>query len=269
MGASVTADVVGEASRGAAFFDLDKTLMQGSSAFQFARAARRAGLMSRRQLASDALANVMFRLRGASDAESLALRDRLAASLAGVRVRDLERLRVPVLARILPRLYPQMLRVAYDHQDEGRPAFIVTAAARELADSLANAMAFDGAIGSHFSDVDEHGVFNGQATGAFLYGRAKADAIRELAARHGYDLAASYAYSDSASDVPMLEAVGHAVVVNPDTQLLRLAREHGWEVVRLDRLRLGLTAFGAATAAALAGGLTASVIAARSRPEPA
>src|ERR1700685_941926 len=103
----------------AAFFDLDKTLIEGSSAFQFGRAAYRAGLMGRRQLLSDAVANVQFRLRGATDEDSLALRDRIAASLEGTRVRDLERLGVDVLAGILPRVYPQVLALAHEHPDQG------------------------------------------------------------------------------------------------------------------------------------------------------
>jgi HAD superfamily hydrolase (TIGR01490 family) len=238
--------------------------MQGSSAFQFARAVHKAGLISRRQLAADAAANVLYRLRGASDAQSQALRERIAGSLAGVRVRDLERLRVPVIARILPRLYPQMLAIAYDHQDAGRPVYIVTAAAQELADSLANVMAFDGAIGSHLSDSVD-GVYTGRTTGAFIYRDAKARAVRELAASCGYDLPSCYAYSDSISDLPLLEEVGHAIVVNPDAELTRLARQNGWEIVRLDRLRLGLTALGAVTLAALAGGISAAAFLARRR----
>src|SRR5579875_343765 len=98
----------GAAPAGAAFFDLDKTLMQGSSAFQFARAAYRAGLLSRRQLVTDALANLRFRLNGASAEDSLALRERIAADLEGRRVAELERLGASVLAGILPRVYPEM-----------------------------------------------------------------------------------------------------------------------------------------------------------------
>src|SRR3979490_451310 len=89
---------------GAAFFDLDRTLMEGSSAFQFGRAAYKAGLMSRRQLLADAWANVRFRLRGSTDQDTHALRDRISASLAGTRVRDLERLGADVLAGVLPRI---------------------------------------------------------------------------------------------------------------------------------------------------------------------
>ena len=246
-------------ARGAAFFDLDKTLMQGSSGFQFARAVREAGMMSRRQLVADGIANVRFRLHGASDEQSEAIRNRIASSLEGVRVRDLERLGVRVMQRILPRLYPQMLTIAYAHQDAGRPVYIVTAAAQDMAEVLANVMTFDGALGSTLSGVED-GVYTGQPTGAFLYGPAKAVAIQELARREGFDLSASYAYSDSVSDTPMLRAVGHPVVVNPDTALGALARDGGWEILRLDRLGQKLTIAGVLTVAATASGATAAIL---------
>ncbi len=245
--------------RGAAFFDLDKTLMQGSSGFQFARAIREAGMMSRRQLASDAVANIRYRLRGASDAESEAVRVRIATALAGVRVRDLERLGVRVMQRILPRLYPEMLTIAYAHQDAGRPVYIVTAAGQDMAQVLARVLTFDGALGSTFSEVQD-GIFTGRPVGSFLYGAAKAVAIRELAEREGIDLAASYAYSDSFSDAPMLRAVGNPVVVNPDADLEALARDGGWEILRFDRLGLRLAVAGALTVAATASAATAAVL---------
>ncbi len=138
--------------------------MQGSSAFQFGRAAYRAGLLSRRQLAADAWANVQFRLRGSTDAGTQALRERISKSLAGTRVVDLERLGPDVLAGILPRLYPQMLAVAHEHQDAGRQVYIVTAASHELAEMLARVLAFDGAIGSNFSEAVD-GVYTGKPDG--------------------------------------------------------------------------------------------------------
>jgi HAD superfamily hydrolase (TIGR01490 family) len=251
--------------RGAAFFDLDKTLMQGSSAFQFGRAAYRAGLLSRRQLLSDAIANVQFRLRGATDADSLALRERIAASLEGTRVVDLERLGANVLAGILPRIYPQMLALAHEHQDHGRPAYIVTAASQELADILAKVMALDGAVGSGISEVRD-GIYTGRPAGVFVYRSGKAEAIRRLAEREGIDLSASYAYSDSESDMPMLEAVGHPVAVNPDVALARVARERGWDVLRFDRLGRRLKAAAALGAAAGAGGIGSVVVLRRLRP---
>lgn len=247
------------AARGAAFFDLDKTLMQGSSGFQFARAVREAGMISRRQLVSDGIANVRYRLRGATDEQSEAIRIRIATSLEGVRVRDLERLGVRVMQRILPRLYPQMLTIAYAHQDAGRPAYIVTAASQGMAEVLAKVMSFDGALGSDLSEVED-GVYTGRPTGRFMYGPAKARAIEELAEREGFDLAASYAYSDSASDEPMLRTVGNAVVVNPDERLQALARENDWEILRLDRLGQRLTLAGVLGVAVAASGATATIL---------
>lgn len=252
-------DGAGPPGRGAAFFDLDKTLMQGSSGFQFARVVRAAGMISRRQLARDAVANVRFRLRGVSDDESQALRVRIAGSLEGVRVRDLERLGVHALRRILPRLYPTMLKLAYEHQDAGRPVYIVTAASQDMAQILARVMTFDGALGSTLSEVQD-GVFTGRPAGDFLYGAAKAEAITRLAAREGFDLGACYAYSDSASDAPMLSAVGHPVAVNPDAALERLARDAGWQILRLDRLGLKLRLAGALAVAATASATTAAVL---------
>ena len=207
----------------AAFFDLDRTLMEGSSAFQFGRAAYRAGLMRRRQLLADGWANLRFRLKGASDDETNALRNRVSASMQGIRVRDLERLGADVLAGILPRIYPQVLAVAHEHQDAGRRVYIVTAASQELAQLLAVVLALDGAIGSEFSAVAD-GYYTGVPTGLFIYGAAKATAIEELARREQLDLSKSFAYSDSASDLPMLRAVSHPVAVNPDAALLQVAR---------------------------------------------
>jgi HAD superfamily hydrolase (TIGR01490 family) len=238
--------------------------MEGSSAFQFGRAAYKAGLLSRRQLISDAWANVRFRLRGSTDDVTYALRDRISQSLEGTRVRDLERLGPDVLGGILPRIYPQVLAVAHEHQDAGRRAYITTAASQELAEVLARVLALDGGIGSQFSEVVD-GVYTGRPTGYFIYGRDKARAIQELAQREGIDLGASYAYSDSASDLPMLRIVGHPVAVNPDAELAGVARAEGWEILRFDRLGRRLKAAAALAGAALAGGVGSAALASRAR----
>jgi HAD superfamily hydrolase (TIGR01490 family) len=143
---------------------------------------------------------------------------------------------------VLPRVYPRVLELAHAHQEAGRRTYICTAASQEMADLLARALNFDGAVGTAFEVVD--GVYTGRLAGPFTYREGKAAALRELAAREGIDLGASYAYSDSESDLPMLSAVGHPVAVNPDAALLRVARERGWEVMRFERLgrRLALTA---------------------------
>src|SRR5918998_4227599 len=219
---------------GAAFFDLDKTLIEGSSALHFGRAAYKHGMLSRRQLARDAWANIKFRLQGSNDADTDALRQRILDALAGQRVVDLQRLGPDVLAGILPLLYREMLREAFAHQDAGRPAYIVTAASQELADVLANVLVLDGGIGMR-SEVRD-GVYTGRPAGPFTYREGKAEAIREIAAREGIDLAESYAYSDSESDLPMLRCVGHPVAVNPDAALERVARAEGWRIMRFDKL---------------------------------
>jgi HAD superfamily hydrolase (TIGR01490 family) len=248
---------------GAAFFDLDRTLMQGSSAFQFARAAYRSGMTTRRALARDAWENLKFRLQGSTDAGTDQLRDRISEQLQGVRVRDLQRLAPDVLGGVLPRLYPQMLEIAYAHQDAGRPIFICTAASQEMADLMAIVLTFDGGVGSVSEVVD--GKYTGRPGGPFTYRDGKAQAIAELAGREGFDLAASYAYSDSESDLPMLRLVGHPVVVNPDATLARVAKEEGWDVLRFDRLGRRLRVAGAMTVAAALGG-AGSVAITRRRP---
>jgi HAD superfamily hydrolase (TIGR01490 family) len=220
--------------RAAAFFDLDKTLIEGSSAIDFARASYKRGLMSRREMAKGLWENLKFRLNGSTDQSTELLRGRILDSLAGQRVVDLMRLGPDVLASLLPRLYPEVLHEAWAHQDAGRQIYIVTAASHEMAESLARVLAFDGGIGTR-SEVKD-GVYTGRPGGPLTYREGKAVAMREVAEREGIDLAESYAYSDSESDLPMLRTVGHPVVVNPDAHLERVAREEGWRIMRFDHL---------------------------------
>src|SRR3989475_4863098 len=240
--------------RAAAFFDLDKTLMAGSSGIFFARAAYETGMISRRRLARDAYENLRFRLLGSTDERADDVRRRVGKMIAGVRVRDLERLSPRVLAGVLPRLYPQMLARAYAHQDAGVRVYIITAASQEMADLLAHVLAFDGGLGSRSEIVD--GCYTGRPAGPFNYREGKVLSMRELALCEGIDLTASYAYSDSESDLPMLRAVGHPVVVNPDRYLRQIALQEGWEVLHLDRLPRRLKLLAAVAAAACVGACT-------------
>jgi hypothetical protein len=129
---------------------------------------------------------------------------------------------------------------------------------------LAHVLALDGAIGSQFSAVAD-GYYTGVPTGLFIYGAEKATAIRELARREHIDLSKSFAYSDSASDLPMLRAVGHPVAVNPDAALLQVAREEGWDVLRFERLGRRLKAAVGLAAAAVTGGVGSAALIARGR----
>jgi len=249
---------------GAAFFDLDKTLMEGSSAIHFGRAAYRAGMVSRRQLARDAWANLKFRLNGSTDQGTDELRERILDSIAGQRVVDLARMGPDVLTGILPLIYREVLEEAYAHQDAGRPVYIVTAASQELAEVLARVLVMDGGIGMR-SEVRQ-GVYTGKPAGPFTYREGKAVAIRELAEREGLDLTESFAYSDSESDLPMMRAVGHPVAVNPDRALERVAREEGWRIMRFDKLGRRLRWAAAVGGVLLVGGGSGYVAARARRP---
>ena len=247
----------GPPARAAAFFDLDRTLVAGSSSFEFGRAAYRAGMISRRQILSDTVENIRFRLHGSTDDSTERVITRIGEWLAGTRRAELARLSPEALAGILPRVYPKMLELAYEHQDAGRLVYIATAAGSDLAETLAYVLQFDGGIGTRLEVID--GRYTGKLAGPFTYREGKAKAIREIAEAEGIDLAESYAYSDSESDLPMLRMVGHPVVVNPDRELAEVAAAEGWEVIRFETLGRRLKLAGAVTTAVLAGGLGRAV----------
>ena len=182
--------------------------MAGASAYHFGRASFKAGRMTRAQLARDGFEQLRFRLNGSTDAAVNVLLDRLLGHLKGTPAVETARLMPDALAGILPRVYPQMIEVVRRHQAEGRPCYIATAAGQEMATILATALVMEGAIGTRF-EVDEQGMFTGRLEGPFAYGDGKARAVAEFADREGIDLSRSWAYSDSASDLPLLELVGH------------------------------------------------------------
>lgn len=253
-------------NRAAAFFDLDKTLMAGSSGMQFARIAARHGIVGRRRLASWAVEHLRYRLRGTTDARTTEVLRVARELISGVPARTLERLNPEVMAAILPRVYPQMLEEVYAHQDAGRATFIVSAAGNGVVESLAGVLGMDGGIGTSY-ETDGDGTFTGRFDGPFVYGPGKVEAMEAFATSHGIDLDASYAYSDSLSDLPMLRAVGNPVVVNPDPSLAEIAREEGWQAMRFEQLGRRLIAL-VVTVLATVGGFGASRIAARRRLPP-
>jgi HAD superfamily hydrolase (TIGR01490 family) len=242
---------------GAAFFDLDKTLMAGSSGMVFARVANRKGFVPRGQLAKWGLDHLRYRLRGSSDEQTNAVLEVAKRIFAEIPERDVERMAPEVLSGILPRIYPQMLDEVHRHQDDGRATFIVSAAGNDLVKTLAAVLGMEGGIGTRWA-VGSDGKYTGEMEGPFVYGNGKVEAMRQFADRHDIDMDASYAYSDSASDLPMLRSVGNAVVVNPDGPLLELARQEGWRVMRFEKLGRRLAILGGTALAAVAGGAAAS-----------
>jgi HAD superfamily hydrolase (TIGR01490 family) len=253
-------------SRAAAFFDLDKTLMAGSSGMQFARVAARGGIVSRRQLAGWGFEHLRYRLRGTNDEKTSEVLKVARDLITGVPATTIERMGPEVMAAILPRVYPQMLEEVHAHQDAGRATFIVSAAGNDVVETLAAVLGMEGGIGTRY-EVDAEGNFTGRLDGPFVYGPGKVTAMEEFASRHAIDLTESYAYSDSLSDLPMLRAVGNPVAVNPDPPLAAIAKEEGWQTLRFERLGRRLTAV-AVTILATVAGFGASRVAAKRRPAP-
>jgi HAD superfamily hydrolase (TIGR01490 family) len=234
----------------AAFFDLDRTLISGSSAFILASSARSAGLLSTRQFLWDAGAALRFKLLGASDRTTDGVRDRVLGAVKGMRQDDLIALNAEILPKLLAKIRPEARRLLDLHRHAGRNTYIVSAAPVEIVEPLAHSLGMTAGIGT--CGTVEDGVYNGKLDGPFCYGVGKVTSMEEIARWDGLDLGQCYAYSDSASDLPMLEAVGHPVAVNPDARLTRHARAHGWPIVRFSQRTKSVIRRSAAAAGASA-----------------
>ncbi len=245
----------------AAFFDLDRTLIAGSSAFALAKAARTMKMMPTHELLRDAITAATFKLRGDHDTgASDAARDRVLGFVKGQRQDDLLALNEQVLPVLLGKIRPEARRLVDIHRYAGRSTYIVSAAPQEIVEPLAVSLGMTGGIGTVGEVVE--GVYTGRLEGPFCYGEGKVTAIADLARWDGLDLSQCYAYSDSASDLPMLGAVGHPVAVNPDSKLERHARRHGWPVVifsQRTKTVIRRTAAGMASAGLAAGTFAAGL----------
>ena len=234
----------------AAFFDLDRTLIAGASTFVFGWAAWRRGLIGLGEMLGDASLAVDFFLTGGSDAQSDLVRDRILEAVKGNKREDITALNDDILPRLLDAVRPETRSVVERHHEAGRDTYIVSASPIELVEPLASALGMTGAIATESEVVD--GVYTGRLLSAFCYGPGKVDRVRQLADQNGYDLRLCYAYSDSKSDLPLLELVGHPVAVNPDGTLRREARLRNWPIVRFAR-RAKITATAVSSGVAVAG----------------
>ncbi len=218
---------------GAAFFDLDRTLLRRSSALALAGSFRRHGLISRWQLLRAVGWQLLFAARGAShEAVRRAAEDGLRV-LAGYTPEQLRDLVADAMEPILrPLVYAEPLHLVQQHHERGEPVYIVSATLQEIVDAIAADLGFDGALGTVCEVKD--GKFTGHAVRA-LHAGAKADCVRAVAEREGFDLAECTAYSDSHTDLPFLEAVGHPVAVNPDRRLRRIAAKREWPVLEFTK----------------------------------
>jgi HAD superfamily hydrolase (TIGR01490 family) len=209
----------------AAFFDLDRTLLRRSSALALAPAFRRRGIITRRMMIEAAAWQLLFMVRGAShEAVRRAAVDGLLL-LRGHTPEDMRELVAESMETVLrPLVYAQSLDLVERHRERGEPVYIVSATLQEIVQAIADDLGFDGALGTVCEVVD--GTYTGKAIRA-LHAEAKADCIRSL----DHDLAESTAYSDSHTDLPFLEAVGHPVAVNPDRRLRRIAASRAWPIL--------------------------------------
>jgi HAD superfamily hydrolase (TIGR01490 family) len=214
----------------AAFFDLDKTIVSRSSSLALSRPLYRAGMVSRGQLVRGAYAQLVYLMVGADERKMERLREGLLQLTKGWDRSQVERLvQDALLDAIDPFVYQEALDLIAQHRAEGRRIYIVSSSPEEVVRPLARHFGVRGVIATRAS-VDLEGRYTGELE-FYAYGHEKARAIRRLASRSRIDLAGSYAYSDSHTDVPMLEVVGHPVAVNPDKDLRQVAEERGWEVL--------------------------------------
>jgi HAD superfamily hydrolase (TIGR01490 family) len=218
---------------GAAFFDLDRTLLSRSSSLALAGTFWRHGLIGRRHIAQATLAQLVFARFGAGQARVGRTADRAVSILRGLSVDVMRGIVAEAWPTVLrPLVYREALDLAATHEARGDRVYIVSAALQEVVEMISQELGFDGALASQ-AEVED-GVYTGRLERR-LYGFEKRVALEELASAQGLDLARSTAYSDSHTDLAFLAAVGHPVAVNPDRALRRVVRERGWPALRFRR----------------------------------
>lgn len=212
-----------------AFFDLDGTLIKGSANIPLAIAAFRQGFVSPGELFADLRNGLSFLLKGASDERSAEVRDRILGAVAGRPQQDIVALADHFMDDLLAQVTPEAATELAAQGDAGRARVILSASPTEIVGRLADELGLEYGVGTTSEVVA--GRYTGRLLGPFCYREGKAAIMGELAEANGWDLAACYAYSDSVSDLPMLELVGNPVAINPEPELLAIAQERGWRII--------------------------------------
>jgi HAD superfamily hydrolase (TIGR01490 family) len=213
----------------AAFFDVDRTLVRGSSMLALAGPLWRAGLLPSRSVLSAAIRGLQFSAHGFSEEEIQRAVRTIGDAVRGMEAARVRRVAEQSIPRVLgPRLYAEALELIAWHRERGHLIFLVSASTHELIDKLGRIVGADGVVASE-AEID-----GGRYTGmvALCHGMAKVDALRRLAAAHRVDLEGSFAYGDGGGDIPMLQAVGHPITVNADRRLRAAADREGWRQLR-------------------------------------
>lgn len=219
----------GSDRRGAAFFDLDKTILATSSTLAFSRPFFTGGLISRTSVIRSMYAQLVYLVGGADHDQMERMRRYLSGLTSGWEVDTVRQIVADTLHSIVdPLVYDEALGLIRDHQQHGREVVIVSTSGSDVVEPIAELLGVSSVIATRLEERD--GRYTGEIE-FYAYAANKAIAIRELAERAGYDLATSFAYSDSSTDLPMLESVGHPHAVNPDKALRRAAVERGWPVL--------------------------------------
>jgi len=219
--------------RSAAFFDLDKTILAKSSSLAFARPFYKGGLLGRADVLRSAYAQFAYLSSGADHDQMEAMRHYMSELVKGWDVDQVRTIVAETLDDIVdPMVYEEAVDLIEEHKESGRDVIIISSSGTEVVEPIGERLGVDRAIGTQVEIVD--GKYTGEIL-FYAYGDGKADAMRELAAENGYVLADCYAYSDSMTDLPMLEVVGHPVCVNPDAPLRKIAVERGWPVLDFAR----------------------------------
>ena len=248
--------------RQAVFFDLDKTIIAKSSVLVFGRQFFAGGLINRRAVLKATYAQ-LFYTAGADEAQVDIIRRHLTELIAGWDVTQVRSIVAETLHDVVtPIVYAEATELIADHRAEGRDIVIVSASGAEMVEPIGELLGADHVIAT--TAVIENDKYTGEI-GFYAYGENKAEAIKGLARRRGYDLSRCHAYSDSVSDLPMLELVGHPTVVNPDRALRAIALERGWPILRFTRgvsLKERLDRLGRPSKPAIAGGAAVGAAAA-------
>jgi HAD superfamily hydrolase (TIGR01490 family) len=229
----ILATYAGLVTNAAAFFDLDKTVIAKSSTLAFSRPFFRNGLINRRAVLKGAYAQFVFAASGADADQVERIRAHLAALCTGWDVAQVRAIVDETLHDIVdPLVYAEATDLVAEHKAAGRDVVIVSASGAEVVTPIAEMVGATQSIGTRM--VAANGRYTGEIE-FYCYGENKAAAIKDLAAERGYDLAECHAYSDSITDLPMLEVVGHPTAVNPDKGLRALAAERGWPVLEFTK----------------------------------
>jgi HAD superfamily hydrolase (TIGR01490 family) len=220
-------------TRAAAFFDLDKTVIAKSSTLAFGRPFFQGGLINRRAVLKAAYAQFVFSLSGVDAQQMERLRAQLTEMCTGWDVATVHEIVRETLHEIVePLIYAEAADLIEEHRLAGREIVIVSSSGADVVEPIGELLGADRVVATRMVSVD--GRYTGEID-FYAYGENKAAAVREMAVAGGYDLADCYAYSDSITDLPMLEAVGNPTVVNPDRALRKIAVERGWPLREFTR----------------------------------